>query len=217
MSALSVYNKLYGTIYIAFSGGVDSIASALYFKNRKLDVQLLHFNHGCEFSDQIEHECRAIADKLNLPIIVGHNKFERKQKQSLEDFWRRARYNFLYEHTPEGEHLVTGHHLDDAIETWVWSSLHGEGKIILPKQVVQYCDKTITLVRPFIMNNKQSMVDYVTKYDMIDLVVEDKYNVDMSLIRNHIRHKMMPDILKVNKGIEKVIKKKYLNLRNTEK
>ena len=40
--------------------------------------------------------------------------------------------------------------------------------------------------------------------------VEDNYNNDMSLTRNYIRNIMMPHILVVNPGIEKVIKKKYL-------
>jgi len=199
------------TVYIAFSGGVDSLAASLFYKNKGFDVQLLHFNHGCEYSDDIEHGCRKLSEALELPIIVGYNNTLPKPGQSVEDAWRRARYRFLYSCVPNRGYLLSAHHLNDSLETWVWSSMHGEGKIIEPKQAVQYDGKTINLVRPFLMSNKKQLKRYVEYNGDLD-VVEDKYNQDYSLTRNYIRHVMMPHVLKINPGIEKVIKKKYLNM-----
>ena len=62
------------TVHLAFSGGVDSLATALYFKEKGFEVQLLHFNHGCEYSDAIEEGCRKLSEALQLPITVGYNK-----------------------------------------------------------------------------------------------------------------------------------------------
>ena len=116
--------------------------------------------------------------------------------------------SFFYETLNDGDTIITAHHLNDSVETWVWSSLHGEGKIIQSTQEVTYNGKVITLLRPFLINTKEKMKSYVEPFGISP--VEDNYNNDMSLTRNYIRNIMMPHILVVNPGIEKVIKKKYL-------
>ena len=187
------------TINVAFSGGVDSLAAAAFFKSRKHKVNLLHFNHGCEYSDHIEEQCRGLADQLSLDIIVGKLNTTKPPHQSTEDFWRRCRYNFLRGHG----NFITCHHLDDAVETWIWSSLHGEGKLIPPEN--EY------LTRPFILTKKKKLEAYVAFNNLTP--VPDPYNQKMGLTRNYIRHIMMPQVLVVNPGIQKVILKKYLQLK----
>ena len=51
-------------VNLAFSGGIDSIAAALFYKNGGRNVTLYHFNHGCEYSDIIEKQCIELANKL---------------------------------------------------------------------------------------------------------------------------------------------------------
>ncbi len=195
------------TIKLAFSGGVDSLTAA-HFWRRKKNVTLCHFNHGCEYSNQIEEECRQRADDLGMPITVGHIKGECAPGQSLEDFWRRQRYAFLY--SESGNDVVTVHHLNDTIETWVWSSLHGEPKLISPSQDIEYKGKNNTLHRPFLLTPKRNLVSYAERHGLVP--VTDPYNDDLHLTRNYIRTNVMPHVLKVNPGIEKVIRKKMLAL-----
>lgn len=193
---------------IAFSGGVDSLVAA-HFYRRRTDVVLCHFNHGCEYSDQIAEECIEKAKELELPIIIGNIRRKRKKNQSLEEFWRRERYRFLYEES--GVDVVTAHHLDDAIETWVWSSLHGESKLIHPMRAYEVNDKYNWLHRPFLLTPKRELVEYAERHGL--KAVHDPYNEELHLTRNYIRHNMMEHVLKVNPGIEKVIRKKYLDMR----
>lgn len=188
--------KIPRSVNLAFSGGVDSLVAAHFLKNNH-NVTLLHFNHGCQYSDEIENQCRQRANALGLNIIVGRCEGERKSTQSLEDFWRRSRYRFLRSFD---NNFITCHHLDDAIETWVWSSMHGEGKVI-PKQD----DKVI---RPFLITKKQTFIDYAEKHKLIP--VDDPYNREYDLTRNYIRANLIPHVYKINPGIDKVIIKKYL-------
>ncbi len=192
---------------LAFSGGVDSLAAAHFFRRRK-DLTLYHFHHGCEYSDQIAEECIEKAKELEIGgPIIGRIRGKRKKGQSLEDFWRRERYRFLYEEW--GRDVVTAHHLDDAIETWVWSSLHGEGKLINRMQMHELNGKYNWLHRPFLLTPKRDLVAYAEQHGLKP--VHDPYNEETGLTRNYIRANMMEHVRVVNPGIEKVIRKKYLN------
>ena len=195
-----ITTKIPNKVGIAFSGGVDSLAVAHFLKNGNKDITLFHFNHGCEYSDDIERECRASAKSLELPIMVSGYDGVRLKGQSLEDAWRRARYRFLRSIDMQ---IITCHHLDDAVETWVWSSLHGEGKLI----------PTVSgnIIRPFITTEKQQFIDYADKNNLS--VVEDEMNKDLHLMRNYMRANMMQHVKHVNPGINKVIRKKYLTFK----
>jgi tRNA(Ile)-lysidine synthase len=193
--------KIPRNINIAFSGGVDSLAAA-HFLKRNHNVTLLHFNHGCAYSDRIENDCRKRAKDLDLPILVGRMGIATQEKgQSLEDFWRRCRYRWLRSFD---ERFITCHHLDDAAETWVMSALHGNPKLI-PVQ-----DELV--LRPFLITEKQKLESYATKHNLIP--VEDEFNSDYSLTRNYIRRNMMPQCYNVNPGLNKVIRKKYLEIKD---
>lgn len=195
--------KIPRKINIAFSGGVDSLAVAHFLKRGKHDVTLLHFNHGCEYSDEIERQCRDRAKMLDLPILIGINDALPVKGKSLEDCWRRARYKFLRSFSDK---FITCHHLDDAAETFVWSSLHGEGKMIPVED-----DKVL---RPFLLTEKSQFIDYANKNKLTP--VRDEYNFDKSLTRNYIRANIMEHAYWVNPGLKKVIKKKYLNNENQQ-
>lgn len=191
--------QLPNKIDLAFSGGIDSLVVAHFLARSKKDLRLWHFNHGCEYSQQIEEECRLRADQLNLPIVVDHLDAAKPPRQSQEDFWREHRYKFL---RSSDRYMMTAHHLDDAVETWVWSSLHGEGKII-PYQ-------NGNIIRPFLLTSKKDFEDYGQRHALT--AVADPFNNDLHVMRNYLRANVMEHIEHINPGIDKVIRKKYLAL-----
>lgn len=196
---IRLLNKVPHKINIAFSGGVDSLVAAHFFKQGKKDVTLLHFNHGCKYSELIEKCCRAWAEDLELPIQVQAIADPvTPPKLSKEDYWRRQRYKFL---TATDVPTVTCHHLDDAMETWVWSSLHGA------PMVIPYSRQNI--IRPFLLTEKAELVRYAQRHQLNP--VPDPFNDDLSLTRNYIRANLMPHVKVVNPGLAKVVRKMYLN------
>lgn len=201
---LKLLTKIPRKINLAFSGGVDSLVAAHFLKNGKHDLTLLHFNHGCQYSDEIEKQCVERAESLSLPIVVGRmTDAAPKPRQSLEDHWRRCRYKFLRSFEDQ---FITCHHLDDAVETWVWSSLHGNPRVI------PYRDEKV--LRPFLLTEKADFQDYADRHGLI--AVDDPYNRDYSLTRNYIRLNMMEHAYKINPGLKKVIRKKYLSEKSNE-
>lgn len=193
---IKLLHKLPRQINLAFSGGVDSLVAAQFLRKNH-DVTLLHFNHGCEYSDEIERQVVSLSAALELNLIVKCiDDPTPPAGMSLEDHWRRNRYRFLRAHAP----VVTAHHLDDAMETWIWSSLHGQGKLI-PSRDEQ-------VIRPFLITPKAVLEAYAVRHNLKP--VPDPYNFELDLTRNYIRANIIPHALKINPGLPKVIRKKYL-------
>lgn len=190
-------------IYVAVSGGVDSMA-ALDFLARSHDVTVLYFAHGDTAHDQTARfHVKVYAETLGLPFVDGTVTRFKHQDESLEEYWRTERYAFFnYMNSVDPMPVVTAHHLDDAVETWVWSSLNGLGKI--PEIRRGY------LLRPFLATPKSELLSWAVRHNVP--WIQDPSNSDMARTRNIVRANM--DIIKrINPGIATVVKKKVLEMK----
>lgn len=190
--------KLKKEVMVACSGGIDSMA-IVDFLSRKHNVTIVHYHHGNEQSD-VEYEfVEKYAKDKGFKFLVGFNKDKEKPKNmSIEDYWRVKRYGFF--HSIEGD-IISGHHLNDVVETWVWSSMHGEGKII------PYRNKNV--IRPFMATEKKDF-EYWVDTRNVPFIVDPSNYEDLKRTRNYIRNVMMENVLKINPGINKTICKKVL-------
>lgn len=182
---------------VAFSGGVDSVAVADFLLRGKKEVELAFFHHNTEASNKAEDFCRSFANERDVKLHVGRLDRPRDPLKSQEEFWRDMRYGFL---ESLEQPVLTAHHLDDAVETWIFSSLHGNPKLI-PRTRGK-------IVRPFLTTTKSELVSWCSRKGLT--WCEDESNEDTKYMRNLIRHKIVPEALKVNPGLRNVIKKKYL-------
>ena len=196
--------KLPEQITIAVSGGMDSMA-ILDFLSRTKDVAVLHFNHGTIHSKSAEHVVKNYCKEKDIPMLVGRLEEEPPPGVSLEEFWRDQRYDFFdsISETPfySSRPIITCHHLDDLVETWLFTSLHGNPTLI-PSQRGRY-------LRPFLITRKAVFEDWCDRKNV--LYVDDPSNMDYSYMRNYIRHEIVPRALRVNPGLPKVLRKKVLN------
>ena len=196
--------KLPAKIAIAVSGGVDSMA-ALDFLSKNKDVVVLHFNHGTSFSSSAQELVSDYCNKKDIPCVVGTLEESIPKGVSLEEFWRDQRYAFFDRvgEAPFCSHrpIITCHHLDDLVETWLFTSFHGESKLI-PSQRGRY-------LRPFLITRKAVLEDWCDRKSVP--YIDDPSNTDNSYMRNYIRHEVVPRALRVNPGLPKVLRKKVLN------
>lgn len=197
LEMIKIQGKLPRKVYLACSGGVDSMA-VLDFLRNKHEVVVLHFDHSADNSRETAEFVHNYCEKNNILGYFEKLRADFTPKNNKEDFWRKHRYSFLDRFTDAP--VITCHHLDDCVETWVWSSLHGEGKI------VPYRRKNV--IRPFRLNRKRDLALWAAVNNIP--FVEDDSNNDLRYTRNYIRHEMMPNILRVNPGIYKTIKKKVI-------
>lgn len=192
-------------IHLALSGGVDSIGAMTFLTNRgRRNVTPLFFDHGTETSKKA---LEFLLDQ-GYDVKVGHIQRPKDRKESWEEYWRIQRYSFFSSFKSE---IITAHHLDDAIESWIFSCINGEGKLI-PYET-DYGIGAI-IIRPFLLTSKNQLKELCIKEGK--KWIEDETNNDLSHARNRIRHVILPEILKINKGLEKVIRKKYIELRKKD-
>lgn len=195
---IKLNQRLPGELGIAVSGGVDSMA-ALDFLSRRHKVTAYFFDHGTPSSLKGYLAVSNYCERKEIPVVTGTLDRARTDRQSLEQFWRTERYAWLNSFDCK---IVTAHHLDDCVETWIWGSLNGTPR--LPHKSIR------NVVRPFLLTTKQELVDWASKQCI--MYYNDETNTDTSFTRNYIRHELMPHALQVNPGLRKVIRKRVQGL-----
>jgi tRNA(Ile)-lysidine synthetase-like protein len=197
---IQIQGKLDREIYVACSGGVDSMA-VVDFLMKNHTVNLMFFDHGTETSkealDFLTSRYYPSIEHAGMKLFVGSVSRPRNKSESWEEYWRNQRYQWFhsYEHK-----IITCHHLDDCVETWIFNSLNGEGRII------PYSNWNV--IRPFRLNRKSEFTNWCRNKNVP--WVEDTSNEDIGYMRNFIRHEIVPKALVVNPGLHKVIRKKVL-------
>jgi tRNA(Ile)-lysidine synthase len=178
------------------------------FLQRNHNCTLVFFDHGTETSAEAKEFLQDYVSDRNkkfsienvvtsLSVLFGEIMRAKEKSESWEEYWRNERYAYFHRLDRE---VVTCHHLDDCVENWIWSSLHGEGKII------PYRNRNI--VRPFRSNRKAEFVNWCRRNSVP--WVEDVSNEDTRFMRNFIRKELIEKCLVVNPGLHKVIRKKVL-------
>ncbi len=191
---IKLQGKLPRDLYIAVSGGVDSMV-ALDFLSRNHNVTVLHVNHGTEHSEEAQHFVSQYCSDNDIKII-SHKLFYKKPADlSWEEHWRNKRYEAFERYDYP---VVTAHHLNDCAETWLWGTMNGQPR--LP------CYRYKNAVRPFLLNSKNKLKAWAHRHDVP--YIEDNSNNNVQFTRNRIRHNIMPEVLKVNPGFMKVVAKK---------
>ena len=195
---IRIIGKIPRKVTIACSGGIDSMVVAHFLQQSKRKINLAYFNHDTAHSRAAEDFVTEYAEKNKLDLFKGRVSGHRG-KRSLEEFWRDERYQFL--ESISSSFLITCHHLDDCVETWLMSSFHGQGKLIPYK-------RSDNIYRPFLMTSKKTIKDYATRKGVE--WAEDPSNQKTNFMRNHVRKRVIPEVLIVNPGIRTTIRKKLI-------
>lgn len=179
---------------LACSGGADSMAALAFLRNGRHDFAVAHFHHGTEHADEALNFVTKQCLNLKIPMHIGYISGNKKPEESPEEYFRRERYTFL---SSFNKTVITAHHLDDCVETWMFSCIHGKPKLI------SY--RTSLCIRPFLTTSKQEMQEFVIKNGLE--WVEDPTNKESKYPRNCIRNEMIPVVEKINPGIRSMIRR----------
>ena len=188
---------------LAFSGGVDSVAIASFLLKGKKQFSLAYFDHETENSKKAKVFVEQFAKDHKLTLYIGNFTSEKKKCESKEEYWRNQRYTFF---ETFDRPVITAHHLNDAVETWLFNSFHGKPRTIP--------HRNRNVIRPFLITPKQEFISWCESNDLC--WSEDVSNQDCNFSRNRIRNNIMPEALKVNPGLLKTVKKMYLSEPNSK-
>lgn len=183
--------------YVACSGGVDSMAVLSFLQNSRGPNRpmVAYFNHGTAHSESAEGFVAEYCRTNNLELAIGKVSRPRDPAESLEEYWRNERYRFFHSLSAA---VITAHNIEDCMETWIFTCLNGNGKII------PYSNGNV--IRPFRKTSKAEFISWCTRRQVA--WQEDVSNTDVKFCRNRIRHRIMPEALMINPGLAKVIRKK---------
>ncbi|KXX68989.1 tRNA lysidine(34) synthetase TilS [Flammeovirga sp. SJP92] len=193
-------------LLLAFSGGVDSVALALFLKNNNIDFGLAHMNFQLRGEDSEKDElfAKEFADEIGVPIFikkVDTNKEVEENNQSIQMVARKLRYDWFQDILRENNYhfIATAHHRSDHLETILFNLTKGTGieglHGILPKRG--------NVVRPLLFLSKDEIIQIVeeSKWEWR----EDKSNQSTKYARNKLRHLVIPVLKEINPSIEKTI------------
>ena len=179
---------------VACSGGSDSMAVCDFLARGRKRFHPLFFNHGTETSAKAYKFLSVRFPSLTVGYISSPS---RPKGLSWEEYWRTERLKFFRSRKNK---VITGHNLDDAVETWMMSSCHGQGR--LPFYDNGSC------IRPFMLAKKEDLRSWCIRHDVE--WIEDETNQDVAFKRNFARKELIPAAIKINPGIYSVIRRKLV-------
>jgi tRNA(Ile)-lysidine synthase len=195
------------TVVVAVSGGADSVALLdilTHLHEDRLQLVVAHLNHGLRgaASDGDEAFVSGLAASYGLPFAVRRvdiADLAKSSRLSLEDAGRSARYVFLAETAKAhgATSIAVAHHLDDQAETVMIRLLRGAGGSGLSAMAASSSQGI--LKRPLLQVSRADIEQYLKLRDLTYRT--DSTNADTTILRNSIRHELIPFLRKYNPKI----------------
>ena len=209
-------------LLLAFSGGPDSLALALALARLAplggFRLEALHVDHRLRPTSAIEAGlAREHAASIGLDcriVTVADDLRQRHRGVGLEEAARRERYLALARRASEiqGTFIVTAHHQEDQTETVMLHILRGAGlagaagmRPISTLSVPWWPDnrleaRTVTLWRPWLTESEREIAAFRQAVAPGIQPVIDPSNADETLLRNRVRHRLMPLLEELRPG-----------------
>tara|TARA_B100002052_G_scaffold265580_1_gene262225 strand:- start:4772 stop:5701 length:930 start_codon:yes stop_codon:yes gene_type:complete len=202
---------------LAISGGVDSMVLSNLFLNNNLSFSIAHCNfqlRGKESDDDELFLSKWCTDK-NIKFYKKKFSTEdycKKNKLTIQMGARELRYEWFQELISKEKYdfVVTAHHIDDQLETFIINSIRGtgiDGLIGIP-------DKINKIIRPLLMISKDQIIEF-SKQNKI-AYREDSSNNKEDYLRNKIRHSVIPYLKSDDKNVLSKFKTTIENLNSTK-
>ena len=204
-------------LLIAISGGVDSVVLTHLLHQLKFDISLAHCNfnlRGLE-SDKDEVFVKELGIKLNIETFTVSFKtddYATSNKVSTQVAARELRYDWFKELTKKHQFdfVLTAHHLDDNLETFIINVTRGTGL----EGLTGIPEINNTIVRPLLIFSRDEIERYATE-NTIDWR-EDISNQSNKYLRNKIRNQVVPILKEINPSILENFQKTSENLQESQ-
>ena len=189
-------------VVVACSGGIDSILLAHLCMKSGIDIALAHCNfkmRGAE-SDADEDFVRSLAAERKIPVFVKHLQAEsygQVKRLSIQMAAREMRYDWFSELIKEEnyDYVLTAHHADDNLETFLINLSRGsgiQGLIGIPEKNGHY-------LRPLLPFSRNEIIRFSQNHAVTWR--EDSSNKRKKYLRNKLRHDVIPTLKEINPSL----------------
>ena len=186
-------------LLIAISGGLDSTVLTYLCYQAELNIALAHCNfnlRGSE-SDGDEDFVLQLAEDLDLEVFIESfetESYAKEHKLSTQMAARELRYNWFEELSKQlgFDYVLTAHHADDVLETFLINLSRGtgiEGLSGIP-------EVNNNVVRPLLGFSRTEIENHANANNL--KWREDSSNASIKYLRNKLRHDVIPQLKAIN-------------------
>ena len=186
-------------LLLAVSGGLDSMVLVHLFQQLNYEIVVLHCNFQLRGLESFEDQqfIQEYSNTNAIPFVFTQfdtEAFAADCKVSIQVAARELRYSWFYEQLAiqKGDFILTAHHADDNLETFLINFSRGtglEGLTGIPAQNEK-------VIRPLLSFSRQQMEEYASVNKL--KWREDSSNASDKYLRNKIRHHLVPLLKELN-------------------
>lgn len=187
------------TYLLAVSGGVDSMVLADLFHVSGFIFEVAHINYHLrkEDSNLDQKVVFDFCERYNIPCHLYEVSAEdQKPQNSIQNWARELRYQFFRKIQKEQnlEYIVTAHHLNDQLETFIINLSKASGI----KGLSGMPANENKIIRPLLNFSKEEIYEFAEE-NKIEFR-EDVSNQKTDYLRNKVRHNVVPELEKINEN-----------------
>lgn len=179
-------------ILLACSSGIDSMVMTHLCQKLNLNITLAHCNFCLRGHESNLDEAFVVDYASKQDILVFSKQFDTQSfvdnsKYSIQMAARELRYNWFQSLSEQHQFscVLTAHHADDNLETFLINLSRGSGL----DGLVGIPEKNGIFLRPLLPFSRDQILQYAQKHQIEWR--EDSSNVSLKYQRNQLRHKLV--------------------------
>ncbi len=183
------------TIFLACSGGVDSMTLLSILHKANWKVEVLHVNYQLrdEDSERDMQLVLATCKTLSIPCHLKRIDLQailNEKGGNLQEVARKVRYDFFEEKRSlsQDNYIALGHHKNDQIETFFMHLARKSGIMGMACMPAEYNQ----FIRPLLPFSKEEIIQYAQENGIVWR--EDNSNKTNKYTRNILRNILLPEL-----------------------
>ena len=196
-------------VIVGISGGGDSVCLLFllskYQKRRPFHLLGIHVNHGIRGQEALRDQeyAKKLCERLGVPFTVytySVPAIAQQEKRSLEEAGRMVRRRAFEEKAASlGKKAVIAlaHHENDNAETVLHNLIRGTKAAGMGGiRPIQEIGEGVAYIRPLLKVTREEIETYLRQQKIPWMT--DSTNQELEYTRNRIRHKILPEMEKIN-------------------